>query len=59
VLTFVEITLIWHKKYTKNQSKGIIVIVSNILTHDSCHQLFLISPIPTLERLLCSLDDTE
>ena len=31
MLAFVEITLICHGKYIKNQPKGIIVIISNII----------------------------
>jgi len=27
----VEITLIWHEKYTQNQPKGIIMIISNLV----------------------------
>jgi len=50
VLAFIEITLIWHKKYTKKPTKRHYcdnIEYCDILTHDNRHQLFLISPIPT------------
>jgi len=50
VLAFVEITPIWHEKYTKKQPKGIIAMILNIMiffTRDNRHQLFLILPIPS------------
>jgi len=50
VLAFVEITLIWHEKYTKKPTKKHYcdnIEYRDILTHDNRHQLFLISPIPS------------
>ena len=49
MLAFIEITLIWHEKYTKNNQKHYRdnIEYRDILTHDNRHQLFLISPIPT------------
>jgi len=50
VLAFIEITLIWHEKYTKNPTKRHYrdnIEYCDILTHDNHHQLFLVSPNPT------------
>jgi len=50
VLAFIEITLIWHEKYTKKTTKRHYrdnIEYRDILTRDNRHQLFLIPPIPT------------
>jgi len=54
VLAFVEITLIWHEKYTiltKRHYRDNMEY-RDILTHDNRHQLFLISPIPIWKAIL-------
>jgi len=51
VLAFIEITLIWHEKYTKKTTKRHYrdnIEYCDILTHDNRHQLFLISSIPSV-----------
>ena len=51
--TFIEITLIWHKKYTKKTTKRHYhdnIKYRDILTHDNRCQLFLILPIPRVQH---------
>jgi len=57
VLAFIEITLIWHKKVYKKLTKRHDhdnIEYCDILTHDNHHQLFLISPIPRCQIMVCS-----
>jgi len=54
VFAFIEITLIWHEKYTKKPTKRHYRDreYRDILTHDNRYQLFLISPIPNYDHHL-------